>query len=101
MMETSDAAGMVRVVAGLAVLAGLAASIASCSGDHSNVPSTTPPPTMTITTTQSPTRRAAARADREEHQPHRRKPVLADDPCTSGADGHPRKQRKHRIEHRE
>ena len=55
MMETSDAAGMVRVVAGLAVLAGLAASIASCSGDHSNVPSTTPPPTMTITTTQSPT----------------------------------------------
>ena len=53
MMENSDAARLARVVAGAAVLAGLAASITSCSGNGSNAPSTTQPPTTTITTTQS------------------------------------------------
>jgi hypothetical protein len=41
MMENLDAARLTRVVAGAVVLAGLAASIASCSGNGSNVPSTT------------------------------------------------------------
>jgi hypothetical protein len=55
MMENSDAGRLARVVAGAAVLAGLAASIASCGGNGSNAPSTTQPPTTTATTTQSPT----------------------------------------------
>ena len=54
MMENSDAVRLARVVGGVAVLAGLAASIASCSGDGSNAPSTTQLPTTTTTTTQSP-----------------------------------------------
>ena len=54
MMENSDAVRLARVVAGAAVLAGLAASIASCSGNGSNAPSTTQSPTTTTTTTQSP-----------------------------------------------
>jgi hypothetical protein len=53
-METSDAARLARVVAGVVVLAGIVASIASCSGNGSNAPSTTQSPTTT-TTTQSPT----------------------------------------------
>lgn len=54
MMENLYAARLVRVVAGAAVLAGLAASIASCSGKGSEAPSTTEPPTTTTTTTQAP-----------------------------------------------
>jgi hypothetical protein len=54
MMENLDPVRLVRVVAGAAVLAGLAVSIASC-GNGSNAPSTTQPPTTTTTTTQSPT----------------------------------------------
>ncbi len=54
MIETSTAARPVRVVAGAVVLAGLTASIASCSGNGSNAPSTTQPPMTTTTTTQSP-----------------------------------------------
>jgi hypothetical protein len=53
-MENSDATRLARVVAGAAVLAGLVASIASCSGNGSNAPSTTQSPTTTTTTTQSP-----------------------------------------------
>jgi hypothetical protein len=55
MMETSDTARLARVVAGVAVLAWIVASIASCSGNGSNAPSTTQSPTTTTTTTQSPT----------------------------------------------
>jgi hypothetical protein len=55
MMENSNAARLTRVVAGAAVLAGLAASIASCGGNGSNAPSTTQSPTTTTTTAQSPT----------------------------------------------
>ena len=53
MMENSDAVRLARVVGGVAVLAGLVASVASCSGNGSNAPSTTQSPTTT-TTTQSP-----------------------------------------------
>ena len=55
MMENSNAVRRARVVGGAAVLAGLAASITSCSGNGSNAPSTTQSPTTTTTTTQSPT----------------------------------------------
>ena len=55
MMENSNPVRLARVVAGAAVLAGVAASIASCSGNGSNAPSTTQSPTTTTTTTQSPT----------------------------------------------
>jgi hypothetical protein len=55
MMENSDATRLARVVAGVAVLAGLVASIASCSDNGSNAPSPTQSPTTTTTTTpQSP-----------------------------------------------
>ncbi len=64
MIETSNAARLVRVVAGAVVLAGLAASIASCSGNRSNAPSTTQPP-MT-TTTHSPTPSAPRPAPTEK-----------------------------------
>ena len=56
MMENSNAVRLARVVGGAAVLAGLAASITSCSGNGSNAPSTTQSPTTTTTTTtQFPT----------------------------------------------
>ena len=55
MMENLDLVRLARVVGGVAVLAGLAASITSCSGNGSNAPSTTQSPTTTTTTTQSPT----------------------------------------------
>ncbi len=56
MMKNSNAARLARVVGGMAVLGGLAASTASCSGNGSNAPSTTQSPTTTTTTTtQSPT----------------------------------------------
>jgi guanyl-specific ribonuclease Sa len=55
MMENLDAARLTRVVAGAVVLAGLAASIASCSGNGSNAPSITQSPTTTTTTTTEPT----------------------------------------------
>ena len=56
MMENLDPVRLARVVAGATVLVGLAASIASCSGNGSNAPSTTQSPTTTTTTTtQSPT----------------------------------------------
>jgi hypothetical protein len=55
MMENLNAARLARLVAGVAVLAGIVASIASCSGNGSNAPSTTQSPTTTTTTTQSPT----------------------------------------------
>jgi hypothetical protein len=54
MMDNSDATRLARVVAGMAVLAGLVASIASCSDNGSNAPSTTQSPTTTTTTTLSP-----------------------------------------------
>jgi hypothetical protein len=53
MRENSDAVRLARVVGGVVVLAGLVASIAGCSGNGSNAPSTTQSPTTT-TTTQSP-----------------------------------------------
>ena len=55
MRENSNAVRLLRVVGGVTVLAGLVASIASCSGNGSNAPSTTQSPTTTTTTTQSPT----------------------------------------------
>lgn len=56
MKENRDLVRSARVVAGVAVLAGLAASIVSCSDSGSNAPSTTQSPTTTTTTTtQSPT----------------------------------------------
>jgi hypothetical protein len=55
MMENLDPVRLGRVVAGAAVLVGVVASIASCSGNGSNAPSTTQSPTTTTTTTQSPT----------------------------------------------
>jgi hypothetical protein len=55
MMENLDPVRLARVVAGVAVLAGVAASIASCSGNGSNAPSTTQSPPTTTTATQSPT----------------------------------------------
>src|SRR5436190_16774320 len=54
MMEKSNAGRLARVVGSAAVLTGLVASIASCSGNGSNPPSTTQSPTTTTTTTQSP-----------------------------------------------
>ena len=66
MMENSDAVRLARVVGGVAVLAGLAASIASCSGNGSNAPSTTQSPTTTTTTTQSPTPAAPPPAPTEK-----------------------------------
>ncbi len=54
MMENLDPIRLARILAGAAVLAGVAASTASCSGNGSNAPSTTQSPTTT-TTTQSPT----------------------------------------------
>jgi hypothetical protein len=53
MMGNSNAVPLARFVGGVAVLAGLVASIASCSSNGSNAPSTTQPPTTTATT-QSP-----------------------------------------------
>ena len=55
MMENLDPVRLARVVAGAAVLVGVAASIVSCSGNGSNAPSTTQSPTTTTTTTQSAT----------------------------------------------
>lgn len=66
MNENWDAARLARVVGGVAVLAGLAASIASCSGNGSNAPSTTRSPTTTTTTTQSPTPAAPPSAPTEK-----------------------------------
>ena len=66
MMENSDAVRLARVVGGAAVLAGLAASITSCSGNGSNAPSTTQSPTTTTTTTQSPTPAAPPPAPTEK-----------------------------------
>ena len=66
MMENSNAVRLARVVGGAAVLAGLAASIASCSGNGSNAPSTTQSPTTTTTTTQSPTPAAPPPAPTEK-----------------------------------
>jgi hypothetical protein len=55
MMGSLDLRRLPRLVADVAVLAGLAASIASCSGIGSNAPSPTQSPTATTTTTtQSP-----------------------------------------------
>jgi hypothetical protein len=54
MMENSDAVRLARVVGGVAVLGVLVASIASCSGNGANMPSTTQSATTTTTTTQSP-----------------------------------------------
>jgi len=54
MMENLDSVRLARVVAGAAVLAGLAASIASCSGNGANAPSTTQSPTTTTTQAQTP-----------------------------------------------
>jgi hypothetical protein len=51
MMENLDPVRLARVLAGAAILGGLAASIASCSGNGSNAPSTTQSPTTTTTTT--------------------------------------------------
>ena len=53
-MENLDPVRLARVVGGVAVLAGLVASITSCSGNGPNAPSTTQSPTTT-TTAQSPT----------------------------------------------
>jgi hypothetical protein len=56
MMENLDPVRLARAVAGAAVLVGVVASIASCSGNGANAPSTTQSPTTTTTTTmQSPT----------------------------------------------
>jgi hypothetical protein len=55
MMENCDHVRLARVVASAAVIAGLAVSVASCSGNSSNAPSTTQPRPTTTTTTQSPT----------------------------------------------
>ena len=66
MMENSNAVRLARVVGGVAVLAGLAASITSCSGNGSNAPSTTQSPTTTTTTTQSPTPAAPPPAPTEK-----------------------------------
>ncbi len=65
MMENSNAVRLARVVGGVAVLAGLAASIASCSGNGSNAP-TTESPTTTTVTTQSPTPGAPPTAPTEK-----------------------------------
>jgi hypothetical protein len=54
MMENWNAVRLARVVGGVAVLAGFVASIASCSSNGSNAPSTTQSPTTTATTIQSP-----------------------------------------------
>ena len=56
MMENSDVARLTRVLAVAAALAGLAASIASCSGNGSNPPPNTQHPTTTTTTTAPPPR---------------------------------------------
>ena len=66
MMENSNAVRLARVVGGAAVLAGLAASIASCGGNGSNAPSTTQSPTTTTTTTQSATPGAPRTAPTEK-----------------------------------
>jgi hypothetical protein len=67
MMESLDPVRLARVVGGAAVLAGLAASIASCSGNGSNAPSTTQSPTTTTTTTQSPASGAPPPAPTEKN----------------------------------
>ncbi|MGY4653933.1 hypothetical protein ACVWWN_007729 [Mycobacterium sp. URHB0021] len=64
-MENWDAVRLTHVVAGTAVLGGLAASLVSCSGNGSNAPSTTQPPTTTPTT-QSPTSFVPAPAPTEK-----------------------------------
>ena len=66
MMENLYPVRLARVVAGAAVLAGLAVSVASCSGNGSNGPSTTQSPTTTTTTTQSPTPAAPPPAPTEK-----------------------------------
>jgi hypothetical protein len=66
MRENLDLVRLARVVAGAAVLAGLAASTASCSGNGSNAPSTTQSPTTTTTTTQSATQGAPPPAPTEK-----------------------------------
>ena len=65
MMENREPVRLARVVAGAAVLAGLAVSVVSCSGNGSNAPSTTRPPTTTATT-QSPTPVAPSPAPTEK-----------------------------------
>ena len=69
MMENLVPVRLARVVGGVAVLAGLAASIASCSGDGSNAPSTTQSPTTTTATTQFPTPGAPSPAPTEKSSP--------------------------------
>jgi hypothetical protein len=55
MMEILDPARLARALAGAAVLVGVVASIASCSGNGSNAPSTSQLPATTPSTTRSPT----------------------------------------------
>jgi hypothetical protein len=101
-MENSNAVRLARVVGGAAVLAGLAASITSCSGNGSNAPSTTQSPTTTTTTTQSPTPAAPPPAPTEKSiNPTGGNLFTPTVHAPTGADGHPRKQRKYRIGHRE
>ncbi|KAA0078827.1 hypothetical protein CIW52_30125 [Mycolicibacterium sp. P9-64] len=66
MMENSNAVRLARVLGGVAILAGLAASIASCSGNGSNAPSSTESPTTTTITTLSPTPGAPPTAPTEK-----------------------------------
>jgi hypothetical protein len=66
MMRKSQTARLVRVVAGAAVLAELAASIAGCSGEGSQTPSKTESPTTTTTTTQAPSPGAPPTAPSEK-----------------------------------
>ncbi|WP_156752541.1 hypothetical protein [Mycobacterium sp. ACS1612] len=51
MTKKLDRVRLMRAAAGAAILAGVAASIASCGGNGSNEPSTTKSPTTTTTTT--------------------------------------------------
>jgi hypothetical protein len=81
-MEHLDPVLPARVVAGMAVLAGMVASTASCIGKSSNASSATQPP-MTTTITIPRGRRL-------------RKAIYTVGAATSATDGNPRRQRNTR-----
>jgi len=55
MTKASETKHLTRLVAGAALLTGLAVSMAGCGGNGSNEPSTSTTTTTTTTTTESPT----------------------------------------------
>ena len=74
-------------IAGGAAIIAMVGLTAACGGGGKESPSSTTTPTTTTTTTEAPTTTAPpVSAHREEHQPHRWKPVHAAGVRAAGAD---------------